>query len=235
MTSYAPTISADILTDFDFDFSADDQAAIQAKLEAAFLAAIKSMGADIPNSRMNELATQYALERAGELIGGKFDIGDATRNRVRELVAQAIDNGNSPQQLAHGLRDDIAFSRDRAQTIAVTETAAALGQAQKAAALEMDQDEKSWETSGDEGVCEECDGNAGDDWISVDDEFSSGDDTIPAHPGCRCDVIYRTRSAHEEAAVTVVEVRCPSCRRWLGRGVNAGATLHCVKCGEVRI
>jgi hypothetical protein len=41
--------------------------------------------------------------------------------------------------------------------------------------------------------CDECQGNADDGEIPLDDDFSSGDDAAPAHPRCLCDtapVVY---------------------------------------------
>ncbi len=206
-------------------------------LTDAFIAAVKASSAAIPADRMSEMAAQWALERAGDLLGGKYDIGEATVNRLKELVAQAVANGRPPQEIAHALRypdpdtgeELFVFSRARAQVIATTETAAALGAGQRQAAIEMGQDQKQWITEDD--PCDECQANEDDGWIDIDDSFSSGDDDIPGHPACRCTVIYRTRSIHEESIAphVVKEARCPRCGGLEARNAPAGVELQCRK------
>jgi hypothetical protein len=238
------------ISDFEPDFE-QFRPEIEAELKAAFLTAFQASGADVGPGRANELATQYALARAGDLISGKYALGDATMNYLKEVVAQAVENGRSIGDIVHALRypdpdtgETLAvFSAARAQMIAVTETATALGVGNQAAAREMDQDQKSWESSGDETTCEDCDGNDGDGWIGIDDTFSSGDDDIPQHPGCRCVVVYQTASVHEEEAAApavVKEAYCPRCHtlgheRWVGRNVNVGAEVYCPVHKGVRI
>lgn len=46
-------------------------------------------------------------------------------------------------------------------------------------------DGKGWSV---EDPCEVCQGNADDDIIPLDEEFSSGDQAPPAHPNCKCAV-----------------------------------------------
>lgn len=230
----APTIPPEFWDDFDPDFSAYRDQLIE-QLRLAFLSSVTSMGGDVDLGRAHGLAVQWALERAGDLIGGKYDLGAATKDRLRELTAQAVENGLSPRDLANGLHDDIAFSPERAQTIARTETAAALGAGHRAVADEQGQDQKSWDASGEES-CEDCQGNEADGWIDVDETFSDGSDDIPSHPNCTCVVTYRTSSLHEEDAaepVIIKVARCVQCHRKLGEDVNVGARLHCPRCKDV--
>lgn len=209
-------------------------AAIIAELTQAFIDAYSSSYSTTGTAQptgptMVERAADYAQERAGELI---TDISEATQDGVKELVSQAVENGLSIGQLTNALRDYSGFGADRAETIARTETAMALGQGQKAAAVDMGQDEKAWQP----GECDFCQGNADDGWIGIDETFSSGDDTIPAHPNCTCTVIFRTSRVHQAAPIPLVkEARCPQCSRWVGRNIPVGSEVFCPTHKAVRI
>ncbi len=216
------------LEDFEPDFGEDTDRLVRL-LTQQFLDAYKSAAPNVAiDTGMRERAAQFARDRAGELIQ---DLSDATRDRIKELVADAVGSGASPQELARSIRDDDMFGKARAQTVAVTESAFALGRGQRAAAEDMQQDEQSWIAEAD--ACEECAANADDGWIGLDASYSSGD-SIPQHPNCRCDIIYRTSSVSgddEEKAVKA-SVRCPDCHRLLGHSVNVGAELWCGRCRE---
>ena len=41
------------------------------------------------------------------------------------------------------------------------------------------------------GPCEICDGNIEEGWIDSEDEYPSGDDGPPFHPGCVCEEEYK--------------------------------------------
>lgn len=218
-------LDAKRLRDYVPTFAADHDA-IVAELKRIFLAALSAQAPDVPiDTTVTDLAGDWALERAGELIS---DLADTTRADVAELVSAAVKDGLSPQQLAAALRDHAAFSRDRAETIARTETATALGQGQRAAAVIMSQDEKSWVA----GNCPDCLDNEAAGWIGIDEAFPTGDDTVPAHPRCTCTVIYRTKRLYddEEKALRprlVTEAHCPHCGRWVGRNIPVGSECYC--------
>lgn len=219
ITSYVP----------DFSGSHDE---IVAELTAAFLAAYELQAPNAPiNTALREQAAAFARERASDLIE---DLEGATKDRVQELVAQTLETGQSINHLRDLLREAEAFSKDRADTIARTETAYALGRGQRAAAEAMQQDEKKW--IAEESACEVCAQNADGGWTAIDATFAGGDDNIPSHPKCRCTCIYRTRRVHEdEAPALVKQMRCPDCHRLLGRSVNVGAQLWCQRCREEKI
>lgn len=237
------------LSSFDWDNLGDDWTeAVEAELAQAFASAFLVNAAPMDRTKAQDYAVSYARERAGELLSGKDSIPQATYRRLQELVSQTIDEGGSIGALKARIAQDLVFSPGRAKTIAVTETAYALGAGSKQAASDQGQDEKSWVTSDDEDVDEECIGNAGDDWISIDDVFSSGDDTIPAHPNCRCDVIYRTAALHGEddssddegdvqtdavSGAVLREVHCPKCERRLPvNNLKGEAEVYCRRCNE---
>ncbi len=251
----ALTVKADPdLGAFDWNNLADGwESAVRLELERTYSSAYISQAAAADVPRAQGYAADYARERAGELLSGKDSIPDVSLRRLGELVSQAIDSGASIGQLRQNIEKDLVFSRERAQTIAVTETAFALGAGGKQAAQDQGQDEKMWETSDDEVTCEECTGNADDGWIGIDDLFSSGDDAMPAHPNCRCDVVYRTASeAGADAGdagdtggdVTaaarppvVRQVVCPKDQGGCGRrlpvnNLEGAAEVYCRRCNK---
>jgi len=111
-----------------------DQLAYAAK--AGALDAIASTGLDLDTPDPETLL--FAQERAAELVGKKWvdgelvanpdpkwSIAESMRADIGSKVAQAIDQGWSPQRLAAEIRDSLGFAR--AETVARTETALAYG------------------------------------------------------------------------------------------------------------
>lgn len=84
----------------------------------------------------------------------------------------------------------------RTQNIARTELSSAYNRGQLESILQARDDgylagvEKTWLTAEDERTCDDCDGLDGE-TVGVDDNFSNGLESAPAHPGCRCSVSYR--------------------------------------------
>jgi hypothetical protein len=122
-------------------------------------------------SQVNAKAVAWAEARAGELI---TSVRDTTRDRVRELVAQAIREGWSNATLADSLLGDDVFSGARAEMVARTETAAAdvagnlIGWKESGVVAS-----KEWKVAQD-GECDECaalDGEV----VGIDEEFPEGD------------------------------------------------------------
>jgi SPP1 gp7 family putative phage head morphogenesis protein len=147
--------------------------------------------------RMTARATAYAEERAAELVGMRLvdgelvanpdaamSIAETTRTMLRGLIADAMEQGLSNDELGGAIRDAAAFSADRAETIARTETATADTQGTIA----------GWRESGVVGglqwlaapdCCDECQEMDGE-IVPLDDGFPDGDP--PLHPNCRCTV-----------------------------------------------
>lgn len=217
------------LTNFTPDLTLFHDALVD-ELTKQFMAAYRAMGAKVTESVLQSRAAEFALERAGELMS---DLSETTRDMVGELVASSVESGRTLVELRNALQDFAGFGRQRAETIARTESAFALGRGQRSAAVDMGQDEKAWRG----GECDECIGNDGDGWIGIDEPFGSGDDTVPAHPNCTCTVIYRTRRVHEEAVsgAIVKEAVCVACGRWVGRNMNADATAYCRSCKATKV
>lgn len=146
-------------------------------------------------AKMTERAEAFAESRAAEMVGRKLVDGElienegwsipaATRDMIRSAVTNAMESGASNQELAKAIRESDAFSKERATTIARTETAKAAIQGTlagwKASGLVAG---KQWEAAPD--CCDDCqelDGII----VALDDEFTEGDP--PLHPQCRCSV-----------------------------------------------
>lgn len=183
--------------DIDEFFDGDDS--VEAYLEAIAdeLARAYEIGAlkqGITKSQAQLRAEEFARNHAAELIDG---LEEVTRSTIKDLVADTISQGLSLGDLRDRIERSGLFSRSRADTIARTETAIAYGQGTRGAAQELGEDQKRWVRNQEEPE-DECTDNEDADWIGIDETFPSGDDTIPAHPNCQCDVIYRTSSLHED-------------------------------------
>jgi uncharacterized protein with gpF-like domain len=180
-------------------------------------------------------AQKYALARGGELLSlnGNVSVVNATRKRVGVIVSQGIEEGQSLGTIQANLRADNIFSRDRAVSIARTETATALGQGEREAAMRAGRNEKHWMTQGDELVEEQiCAPNSYQGWIEADQPFQSGHDTIPGHPRCRCVVRYRTVDPEAIATGLLPEIRCPRCNKLVATKHAAGTHEYCPRCKD---
>jgi len=160
-------------------------------LSAGFERAAILVDPTMPIGEAHRLAVIWAREEAGELLklDGSRSLAATTRDRVKMLVGDAIEQGQSLGQLKKLLRVDPVFDKTRASLVARTETAMAHGQGSRDAAANSGRDGKRWVTQG-VSACDDCQGNADDGDIGIDDQFSSGDDTIPCHPNCECNVRY---------------------------------------------
>lgn len=166
--------------------------------------ALMQLGFENESGLVNQVDARslaYAKSRAAEMVGKKWVdgelvdnpdaqwvISDATRDEIRDLVAQVQSGDLNVTDLPKAIQDADAFSPQRATLIARTETMAANGQG-SLAAYKSARDigvkvKKAWEP--DEDACPICQDNADQGPIDVDDDFESGDDAPPAHPNCEC-------------------------------------------------
>jgi SPP1 gp7 family putative phage head morphogenesis protein len=126
-------------------------------------------------------AIEYAQKHVAELIKG---LNDETRDRIRQIIADAIENKRGIDGLARDLRKEFDdMTRVRSQVIARTETADSLEQAFMDRAKAMGVTGKEWIVTDPCEICAE-NGDAG--IIPIDEAFPSGDMRPPAHPQCRC-------------------------------------------------
>ena len=169
------------------------------------LAALAQVGIDVEARPevmkiVNDYAISYARDRGAELVGMRYDglgrlvenpnaewqITESTREFIRGDVTTAIDEGWSNDRLATALEDAYGFSEDRAMMIARTETSIAA----KEGAMEGYRasgvvEGKVWLTADDDLVEEDCQENADEGTIALDDDFPNGDNP---HPNCRCSI-----------------------------------------------
>jgi len=151
----------------------------------------------------NEYGIEYAATRGAEMIGkrrtkdgklvdnpdARWAITDQTRKDVLDLITQAMQDGWSNDRLADEIQGAYAFSAERAEVIARTETALADSQGNIAAWKKSGVvKKKRWLTAEDDLVSEECAANGKQGPIDMDEDFESGDTAAPAHPNCRCAV-----------------------------------------------
>lgn len=131
--------------------------------------------------QLYEAAHKWATDRVGELIKG---IDQTTRNRVRTIIENALENNVPFPELEQELEEAGAFSEARAKMIARTE----VGNAMMRTNLE------AWKASGatdyvkwlvGEDPCPICLANAG--LVrKIGEPFPSGDESPLAHPNCCC-------------------------------------------------
>ncbi|MFA6364715.1 phage minor head protein [Methanoregula sp.] len=151
-------------------------------------------------SLANPRAVKYFKETGGSLKYIK-DIQDTTRDRLKTIITDALDTGQSYSKTAKIISDAFngEIGRDRARLIAVTESARSYETGNHIFAQSIQEDgvkmEKSWQNSGDGKVSEGCLENSAAGWIPIDEDFPSGDQEPPRFPGCRCWAIYREARA----------------------------------------
>lgn len=144
---------------------------------------------------IGQKAKDWAETRAAEMVGmkwvdgelvenpdAKWVITDATRDMIRETVAQGMDEGWSSDKLSDALQEGYAFSDTRADMIARTETARADAQGQVIGWKAAGAKSKEWLTAPD--CCDTCQDMNGA-IAPVDGSFDGGED-VPLHPNCRC-------------------------------------------------
>lgn len=113
-------------------------------------------------------------------------LDETTTDQIISTFAQGKLDGMSNDEVASQLSDTFAeLSQSRADMIARTESANAMGDANNAAMVENGVQTKIWVAAGG-NPDEECQNNEDDGEIPLDQSFSSGDDHEPAHPNCEC-------------------------------------------------
>lgn len=191
----------DVLDDTAAPFVDAIERAVGASLDAGAQETARQSGIAGAFTLDNPAAVGYAEDYAARLVAR---INATTRDGIRRLVAEAVGDGWSYQQLAGAIRETYqGFTtpkpqqhiRDRAELVAVTEvgnayeagTAGTIRQLEQAG-LAM---EKAWLTVGDERVDDECAANEAAGWIPATAAFPSGHDRPLAHPACRCTLQFR--------------------------------------------
>ncbi|ANS05734.1 portal protein [uncultured Mediterranean phage] len=232
-----------------YDWDWHEKYAAEVQLEIGEVAMLSMTAADprLPLDQVQRIAVGYAQERGAQLLrlDGDVSMAAATREHVRDLVAEAVDAGDSLRKLQGDLRTDLSFSAARAENVARTETATALGQGAKRAAVQQGREEKHWLTQGltDPKVDAECAANERQGWIPMAMSFASGHDTIPAHPQCRCVVEYRSKPVsdlnpedglQEDVDAAIAEARSANGHVEIGQGRVETRCRQCKKLLDAR-
>jgi hypothetical protein len=248
--SYHAKLNVNEVDQYDWNWWAKYGADVVEELAESFALVIATEAPAMSPPQVQRLASLYAENRGAELLraDGIINLVKMTKRRVRKLVARAVENGDSLNTLSATLKKDLSFSADRARMIARTETAKALGEGQKGAALSLGRNEKQWFTQGDDRVSTACRRNASAGWIPITSKFpATQKDTIPEHVNCRCVVQYRNTPLAESAGFVTTadedvlnfhgygrsfqeEVRCPQCNRKHGDNVAVGTQIKCRRC-----
>lgn len=162
-------------------------------IKAAFIYSVKAqykrwgliVKADVNFDLTNEMYIQMLNDQANYLLN-QSSIDDTTRSQLINLIKNGKLDGLTIDEIASEIDDQFdVISENRAFVIARTETAQAMGSANLATMQENGVQTKHWVAAGSH-VCEICQGNVDDGSIGVNDSFSSGDDSEPAHPNCEC-------------------------------------------------
>lgn len=193
-----------------FDLSNDAQRLIdlinlfvEKGLTLGATALIAQFEADIVFNLDNPRAVAYIGNHGASVVAG---IDDESKSQLRTILASATENGRSYNWLARAIRQKFNdFSTKRAKLIAVTE----LGNAYQEGNMIVARDllalglpmQKRWLTVGDERVDPDCQANADQEWIAVDEAFSSGADRPLAHPRCRCVLQFRRKPSEVSEAL----------------------------------
>ena len=164
---------------------------------AAGTSAVSSLGLFDAETlkRVSARAVAYAQDRGAEMVGMKWidgalvdnpdaewSIAATTRDMLQKMLVKTLEDGSTGQQLAKQIVESAAFSAERAQTIARSETAVARIQGNIAGWVE------SGVVGGMEFVaspdcCEDCQDEDG--TIVPLADAPDGNDTL-LHPNCRC-------------------------------------------------
>lgn len=160
--------------------SAIEKAALQ-------LADEEDWQASLPNDAVENFLRTDSLAK---LTG---DLNETTKQRLRDAIADAYDEGGTYQDIVDAVTDTIEeFSTVRAGMIAQTEVNAAYNYGRGQIAAAAGAQEKMWDPDGI--ACPECMLNVAQGFIPIDEDFVSGDDAPPAHPNCDCSTAFRISS-----------------------------------------
>ena len=156
--------------------------------------ALTALGVDDSGmlSMVNHVAGDWAERHAAKLIG---QISDTTRDEIRDIVTNAFSDGSTIQELARDIRDAGAFSEQRAEMIAETESSRASTQGNVA----------GWKASGqvatlhfvlsaDHSGPDECDDAAENSPYDIDGDLPD----LPIHPNCFCSLVIGSLSGGDE-------------------------------------
>lgn len=136
-------------------------------------------------SLSNTFYINQLKDRSAYLLNGS-SLDQTTLDDVIKTISEGRLSGLTNSEVAQLLSDSFDdISRDRGEMIARTESANAIGDANHASAKENGAPTHEWVCAG--GKPDElCQSNEDEGLIPIDQSFSSGDLSEPAHPNCEC-------------------------------------------------
>ena len=158
-------------------------------LRSALSAGYESIDVDASPELAEDVVQTYLSDHSLTRLTGDFDATSV--DRLRNALADAYQSGANYDGLVKAVQDEYAgFSSVRAGMIAQTEMNNAYNAGRKQLGLDMGFNEKSWNPDGTACI-EICMPNVLQGWISIDEDFASGDDAPSAHPNCDCSLDVR--------------------------------------------
>lgn len=178
-----------IIDELNFDDLGTD---LEGELSGPMLAAFKraaAIGATQVGFSVTDITDQvdlaavlFAEKRGGELIK---DLAGTTADAMRSLLARAVEEGMSTDELSTAVEDLGAFGDYRADLIAQTELAYAHVQGNvEGWRSSTEVQGKRWLLADTHPAPDECDDAAEAGEVGLDEAFVDGIDFPPAHPGC---------------------------------------------------
>jgi len=151
-----------------------------------------------------DIGAYTELEKvAAQRVSG---INEVTRERIKQIIMDGYEKQKTYSQIATDIKNEFhdfaapapqKHIRNRAELVAVTELRDAHESSQRTQMQSfIDRGyeiEKSWLTTNDERLCDQCRANAEAGWIGYNDLFPDGKIHAPSHPACRCRTIYRIK------------------------------------------
>lgn len=126
------------------------------------------------------------LQKRAAYLMNQSSLDETTIDQIIDLVSEGRLDGMTNAEVADLLADQFSeISEARADMIARTEAANSIGNANHATAVENGAKTHSWVTAGS-NPCEICIANEDDGEIPINQAFSSGDMSEPAHPNDEC-------------------------------------------------
>jgi hypothetical protein len=158
---------------------------------------VKQFGTITPTSKTFSLENPRAVawfKRYGGTVDKIKGIQDTTSAAIKDIIARGLDEGQSYNQIAKGIRSEFdGMTRDRAQVIATYETGNAYEAGNMAFSQSLVDDgvtmEKAWNCEAES--CDICKANEAEGWIPIDQLHRSGDQQPEAHPRCICYETYQ--------------------------------------------
>ncbi len=126
------------------------------------------------------------LQNSADYLLNESSLDSTTIDDIISTISDGRLAGMTNSEVAQIINDKFDdLSKSRADMIARTESAQAMGSANYATASENGAQTKQWVAAG--GSDDEiCGGNADEGFIGIDEEFQSGDMYEPGHPNCEC-------------------------------------------------